>query len=48
VVLRWVVDGWVSDPPVDFPNYSAGSSGPDAADRVIPRDGRRWGVPRDL
>ena len=40
-----IVERWASDPPDDFPNYTAGSSGPTAADRLIQRDGRRW---RDL
>ena len=26
----------------DFPNYAAGSAGPDAADRLLARDGRAW------
>ena len=25
-----------------FPNYEAGTWGPDAADELIARDGRRW------
>lgn len=28
--------------PDDFPNYQAGSSGPDAAQELIEKDGRRW------
>jgi glucose-6-phosphate 1-dehydrogenase len=28
--------------PADFPNYAAGSRGPEAADRLIEADGRRW------
>ena len=26
----------------DFPNYAAGSWGPEAADELLARDGRRW------
>jgi len=37
-----IVERWASEPPVDFPNYAAGSSGPAAADRLIQQDGRRW------
>jgi glucose-6-phosphate 1-dehydrogenase len=33
---------WGRDPAKDFPNYAAGSSGPEAADRLIARDGRAW------
>ena len=29
-------------PPSDFPNYAAGSSGPEAADRLLQRDGHAW------
>src|SRR5262249_47860784 len=29
-------------PAEDFPNYAAGSAGPDAADRLLARDGRAW------
>ena len=29
-------------PPGDFPNYAAGSSGPEAADRLLARDGHAW------
>jgi len=32
---------WRSD-PADFPNYAAGSWGPEAADDLLARDGRRW------
>ena len=37
-----IVEHWASQPPADFPNYAAGSSGPAAAERLIARDGRRW------
>lgn len=32
---------WRTD-PADFPNYAAGSWGPEAADELIARDGRKW------
>lgn len=32
---------WRSEPE-DFPNYAAGSWGPDAADELLARDGRKW------
>jgi len=31
-----------SAPPLDLPNYAAGSNGPKAADQLLARDGRRW------
>lgn len=32
---------WKDSPPV-FPNYAAGTWGPEAADRLLARDGRNW------
>jgi glucose-6-phosphate 1-dehydrogenase len=37
-----VLDLWSSLPARDFPNYAAGTWGPEAADHLIARDGRRW------
>ena len=37
-----ILDVWGSIPPRDFPNYSAGSWGPTAADELVKRDGRSW------
>jgi glucose-6-phosphate 1-dehydrogenase len=37
-----ILDAWVEGPPPDFPNYEAGSWGPEAADALLQRDGRRW------
>jgi glucose-6-phosphate 1-dehydrogenase len=37
-----VLDAWVRAPADDFPNYVAGSAGPDAASRLLARDGRAW------
>jgi glucose-6-phosphate 1-dehydrogenase len=37
-----VLDAWAARPAHDFPNYAAGSSGPDAADRLLARDGHAW------
>jgi glucose-6-phosphate 1-dehydrogenase len=36
-----IVAGWEGDNP-DFPNYDAGTWGPEAADELIARDGRSW------
>jgi glucose-6-phosphate 1-dehydrogenase len=36
---------WATQPPPDFPNYAAGTWGPDAADALMERDGRRWRRP---
>jgi glucose-6-phosphate 1-dehydrogenase len=37
-----VLDLWASLPARDFPNYPSGSWGPDSAEQLINRDGRRW------
>jgi glucose-6-phosphate 1-dehydrogenase len=37
-----ILDVWTNNPPRDFPNYVAGSSGPAAADELLARDGRTW------
>jgi glucose-6-phosphate 1-dehydrogenase len=37
-----LLDSWARVPVDDFPNYAAGTAGPDAADRLIARDGRAW------
>ena len=41
-VLEPVLDVWCDTPSVDFPNYAAGSWGPEAAEALIARDGRSW------
>lgn len=37
-----IVERWSKEGPSDFPNYEAGSAGPQAADRLLARDGRKW------
>ncbi len=37
-----IIDAWAAMPPPDFPDYEAGTWGPEAADDLIARDGRRW------
>jgi len=41
-ILTPVLDLWGSLPARDFPNYAAGSSGPESARELLRRDGRRW------
>ncbi len=41
-LLTPVLDAWAANPAPDFANYNAGSWGPEAADRLIARDGRAW------
>ena len=37
-----ILDTWASSPAPDFPNYDAGTWGPEAADDLLAREGRRW------
>jgi glucose-6-phosphate 1-dehydrogenase len=37
-----VLDVWSALPARDFPNYAAGSWGPEAAEQLLARDGRSW------
>jgi glucose-6-phosphate 1-dehydrogenase len=37
-----IINAWADGPPPDFPNYDAGTWGPEAADELLARDGRRW------
>jgi glucose-6-phosphate 1-dehydrogenase len=36
------IDTWASTDPPTFPNYEAGTWGPDEADELLAREGRRW------
>ena len=40
-----LLDVWRDNPPLDHPNYEAGTWGPDAAVALLARDGRRWRRP---
>ena len=40
--LMPVLEVWANSPPLNFPNYAAGSWGPKAADELIGRDGHVW------
>jgi glucose-6-phosphate 1-dehydrogenase len=40
--VQGLLDRWACDPAKDFPIYAAGSQGPEAADRLLARDGRAW------
>lgn len=44
-VIMPILQFWDNVPPVDFPNYQAGSWGPEAAEALIARDGRSWLAP---
>jgi glucose-6-phosphate 1-dehydrogenase len=40
-----IITTWEGVPPTDFPNYPAGSWGPDSAAMLLTRDHRSWWVP---
>jgi glucose-6-phosphate 1-dehydrogenase len=44
-VIMPVLDAWAAAAPIDFPNYQAGTWGPEAAEVLIARDGRSWVQP---
>jgi len=41
-IVQPVLDAWGAERPKDFPNYRAGSAGPEAADRLLAADNRAW------
>ena len=41
-VITPVLEAWENAPPANFPDYSAGSWGPEAADLLIAREGHSW------
>jgi glucose-6-phosphate 1-dehydrogenase len=41
-VIMPILETWENRTPVDFPNYSPDSWGPDEADALIARDGHTW------
>ena len=44
-LLMPIIETWEANPAPDFPNYPAGSWGPEAAERLVARDGRAWLTP---
>ena len=41
-IVTPMLDGWLDLPAPAFPNYAAGTWGPEDADELIQRDGRHW------
>ncbi len=41
-VVEPVLEAWASQKPENFPNYPAGSQGPESADALLVKDGRAW------
>jgi glucose-6-phosphate 1-dehydrogenase len=44
-VVQPILDAWKSTPVSDFPNYAAGSWGPEKSFELLRRDGREWRDP---
>ena len=47
-LLMPILDVWAASPANDFPNYNAGTWGPEAAEVLIAQDGRSWLQPTPL
>jgi glucose-6-phosphate 1-dehydrogenase len=41
-VVDTIIERWENTPPPEFPNYTAGTWGPERADDLIQNDGRKW------
>lgn len=44
-LLMPILDVWAENPAADFPNYAAGTWGPESADLLVARDGNSWLTP---
>jgi glucose-6-phosphate 1-dehydrogenase len=44
-IITPILDFWQSIPSINFPNYIAGTWGPEAAEGLIARDGQSWLAP---
>jgi glucose-6-phosphate 1-dehydrogenase len=44
-VVQPILDEWAALPPPAFPNYAAGTWGPEAADALLAHAGRHWAPP---
>jgi glucose-6-phosphate 1-dehydrogenase len=43
-----VLDAWAAVKPDDFPNYAAGSWGPEAVQSLLENQDHRWPQPAEL
>jgi glucose-6-phosphate 1-dehydrogenase len=43
-IIMPILEDWEQNKSTDFPNYEAGSWGPQKADALLARDGRSWHV----
>jgi glucose-6-phosphate 1-dehydrogenase len=44
-VVQPILEDWGGQTPLDFPNYAAGTWGPEEADALLARDSRHWLAP---
>jgi glucose-6-phosphate 1-dehydrogenase len=44
-LLNPLLESWAANPPSDFPNYAAGTWGPESAEALIAADGNAWYTP---
>lgn len=47
-LLMPVLEMWKATPPVDFPNYAAGTWGPQDSQALLAQHGHRWPLPVEL
>lgn len=47
-VISPILEAWQTNRPTDFPNYQAGTWGPETAEILIAQDGRSWIMPTFL
>ena len=41
-VITPILEMWKNNPSVNFPNYSAGTNGPETSEALIAKDGNNW------
>jgi len=41
-ILMPIIETWSANPSVNFPNYAAGTQGPEEAEALIAKDGKSW------
>lgn len=46
-ILMPVLEVWAVAPPTDFPNYAAGTWGPEATQSLLDQQGHRWPLPAE-
>ena len=47
-LLMPILDMWAISPPIDFPNYDAGTWGPEASNKLLAREGHSWPLPLEI